>query len=176
MFSERLRQAIAQAARFERSLPLPLIDMDGFKFVNDTLGHNAADTVLDELAARLRSILREGDVLERMGDDEFVVLIEEFSEPAEVAEVAKRVLEIVSRPFAIQAVVSPRGEPRLEHRSRGGPRRANPAWQCRHRGGAGEGTRQERRFCAEQMSMHRSEREKRMLFSTSRGWSASRAP
>jgi diguanylate cyclase (GGDEF)-like protein/PAS domain S-box-containing protein len=102
MFNERLQQALAQAARFERSLALLFIDLDGFKVVNDTLGHNAGDQLLSELATRLRATLREGDVIGRMGGDEFVVLIEEFGDAAQVAEVAKKVLETVSRLFQLQ--------------------------------------------------------------------------
>ena len=102
MFNERLQQALAQATRFERSLALLFIDLDGFKIVNDTVGHNAGDALLSELATRLRATLREGDVIGRMGGDEFVVLIEEFTEAVQVAEVAKKVLETVGRPFVLQ--------------------------------------------------------------------------
>lgn len=102
MFNERLQQALAQAARFERSLSLLFIDLDGFKLINDTLGHNAGDAMLAELATRLRATLREGDVIGRMGGDEFVVLIEEFAEVTQVAEVAKKVLETAARPFSLQ--------------------------------------------------------------------------
>ena len=102
MFNERLQQALAQATRFERSLALLFIDLDGFKIVNDTVGHNGGDVLLAELATRLRATLREGDVIGRMGGDEFVVLIEEFTEAVQVAEVAKKVLETVARPFVLQ--------------------------------------------------------------------------
>jgi len=102
MFNERLQQALAQATRFERSLALLFIDLDGFKVVNDTVGHNGGDALLAELATRLRATLREGDVIGRMGGDEFVVLIEEFTEAVQVAEVAKKVLETIGRPFMLQ--------------------------------------------------------------------------
>jgi len=101
IFNERLHQALAQAARFERSLSLLFIDLDGFKLINDTHGHNAGDALLAELAARLRTTLREGDVIGRMGGDEFVVLIEEFAEVSQVAEVAKKLLDTVTRPFVL---------------------------------------------------------------------------
>lgn len=101
IFNERLHQALAQAARFGRSLSLLFIDLDGFKVINDTHGHNAGDALLAELAARLRTSLREGDVIGRMGGDEFVVLIEEFTEVGQVAEVAKKLLETVTRPFMV---------------------------------------------------------------------------
>ena len=102
MFNDRLHQALAQAARFERSLALLFIDLDGFKLVNDTLGHAIGDVLLAELANRLRATLREGDVIGRMGGDEFVVLIEEFTEAGQVAEVAKKLLDTVGRPFSLQ--------------------------------------------------------------------------
>jgi len=102
MFNRRLQQALAQAQRFERTLAILFIDLDGFKLVNDTLGHNAGDALLAEIAARLRATLREGDVMARMGGDEFVVLIEEFGEPVQVGEVAKKVLDTVSRPYLLQ--------------------------------------------------------------------------
>jgi diguanylate cyclase (GGDEF)-like protein len=101
IFNERLHQALAQAARFGRSLSLLFVDLDGFKLINDTHGHNAGDALLAELAERLRTTLREGDVIGRMGGDEFVVLIEEFAEVSQVAEVAKKLLETVTRPFVL---------------------------------------------------------------------------
>jgi diguanylate cyclase (GGDEF)-like protein/PAS domain S-box-containing protein len=102
IFNERLQQALAQAARFERTVALLFIDLDGFKLINDTLGHNAGDAMLAELATRLRATLREGDVIGRMGGDEFVVLVEEYTEATQVAEVAKKVLETVTRPMVLQ--------------------------------------------------------------------------
>ena len=102
MFNDRLHQALAQAARFERSLALLFIDLDGFQDVNDTHGHTVGDVLLAELANRLRASLREGDVIGRMGGDEFVVLIEEFTEAGQVAEVAKKLLDTVARPFTLQ--------------------------------------------------------------------------
>jgi diguanylate cyclase (GGDEF)-like protein/PAS domain S-box-containing protein len=101
MFHERLQQALAQAQRFERTAALLFIDLDGFKLINDTLGHNAGDALLVEIAGRLRTSLREGDVIARMGGDEFVVLIEEFAEAGQVAEVAKKILETVAKPYVL---------------------------------------------------------------------------
>ena len=103
MFNQRLHQALAQAQRFERSLAVLFIDLDGFKLINDTLGHNAGDALLAEIATRLHDTLREGDVIARMGGDEFTVLIEEFGEPVQIGEVAKKVLETIAGPFMLQA-------------------------------------------------------------------------
>lgn len=102
MFMQRVQQAIAQAQRHERTLAVLFVDLDGFKSVNDTLGHDAGDALLVELAQRLRSSLREGDTVGRMGGDEFVVLIEEYAEDAQLVEVAKKLLETVAQPFHLR--------------------------------------------------------------------------
>lgn len=102
MFGDRLSQALAQAQRYNRNLALLFVDLDGFKTVNDTLGHDAGDILLREIAARLRAGLREGDVIGRMGGDEFVVLVEEFSESAQLAVVAANILEAVTRPVTVR--------------------------------------------------------------------------
>ncbi len=102
MFSDRLSQALAQAQRYNRRLALLFVDLDGFKIVNDTFGHEVGDVLLREIASRLRACLREGDVIGRIGGDEFVVLIEEFGEPEQLALVARKVLETMAQPVAVR--------------------------------------------------------------------------
>ncbi|MPZ44749.1 MAG: diguanylate cyclase [Betaproteobacteria bacterium] len=102
-FVERLEQTLALAQRHHRQVALLFIDLDGFKPVNDTLGHGAGDAVLKEIAARLRSSLRAGDVVGRMGGDEFVVLVEESGEPERPAKVARKLLDAVARPVPLAA-------------------------------------------------------------------------
>jgi diguanylate cyclase (GGDEF)-like protein/PAS domain S-box-containing protein len=102
MFSQRLQQALAQAHRHERRLAVLFIDLDGFKVINDTLGHDAGDVVLADLAVRLRECMREGDTLGRMGGDEFVVLIEGYREDTQLLEVARKALETVAQPFVLR--------------------------------------------------------------------------
>jgi diguanylate cyclase (GGDEF)-like protein/PAS domain S-box-containing protein len=102
MFSQRLQQALAQAQRHERQLAVLFIDLDGFKLINDTLGHDAGDVLLADLAVRLRECLREGDTLGRMGGDEFVVLIEGYKEDTQLLDVARKVLETVAQPFLLR--------------------------------------------------------------------------
>lgn len=102
MFGDRLSQALAQAQRYNRRLAVLFVDLDGFKTVNDTFGHAAGDVLLREIAARLRSCLREGDVIGRIGGDEFVVLIEEFGEPEQLALVARKILETVAQPVPVR--------------------------------------------------------------------------
>jgi diguanylate cyclase (GGDEF)-like protein len=102
MFGERLSQALAQARRYNRRLALLFVDLDGFKVVNDTFGHDAGDVLLREIAGRLRACLREGDVIGRIGGDEFVVLIEEFNDAERLALVAQKILETVARPVMVR--------------------------------------------------------------------------
>ena len=78
------------------------IDLDGFKLINDTLGHDAGDVLLADLAVRLRECMREGDTLGRMGGDEFVVLIEGYNEDTQLLDVARKVLETVAQPFLLR--------------------------------------------------------------------------
>jgi diguanylate cyclase (GGDEF)-like protein/PAS domain S-box-containing protein len=102
MFGQRLQQALAQAFRHERRLAVLFIDLDGFKLINDMLGHDAGDVLLADLAVRLRECMREGDTLGRMGGDEFVVLIEGYDEDPQLVDVARKVLETVSQPFLLR--------------------------------------------------------------------------
>ncbi len=78
---------------------LLFVDLDGFKGVNDRFGHATGDTVLRTVAGRLRSALRPGDVVCRLGGDEFVVLVEQVSAERELAELAERLIDTVSRPI-----------------------------------------------------------------------------
>jgi diguanylate cyclase (GGDEF)-like protein len=77
------------------------IDLDRFKVINDTLGHAAGDKLLTQLAVQLRSCLREGDTIGRQGGDEFVILIEDVSDPRHTTNVAKKILETVSQPYIL---------------------------------------------------------------------------
>ena len=103
MFHERLHHALAQALRHTRPLAVLFIDLDHFKNINDTLGHEAGDRVLKEVAERLRGCLRDSDTVGRLGGDEFVVLIEGLPPLADVAAVAQKILEAVARPFILAA-------------------------------------------------------------------------
>jgi diguanylate cyclase (GGDEF)-like protein len=99
MFTQRLSHALIQARRNDKPLAILFIDLDRFKNINDTLGHEAGDRVLMEVAQRLQGCLREGDTVGRLGGDEFVVLIEELPEPMHVAAVAQKILAAVVKPF-----------------------------------------------------------------------------
>ncbi len=99
MFNQRLSHALVQARRNGRPLAILFIDLDRFKNINDTLGHEAGDRVLKEVAQRLQACLRGGDTVGRLGGDEFVVLIEELPQPIHVAAVAQKILAAVVKPY-----------------------------------------------------------------------------
>jgi len=103
LFNQRLSHALARARRAETPLAVLFIDLDRFKNINDTLGHAAGDRVLKEVAQRLSGCLREVDTVSRLGGDEFVVLIEAVSRPADIAEVAQKILAAVVRPVVLDA-------------------------------------------------------------------------
>jgi diguanylate cyclase (GGDEF)-like protein/PAS domain S-box-containing protein len=100
---DRLAHAIEGALRQGEQLGLMFLDLDRFKQVNDTLGHDVGDELLKVIAARLRTELRESDTAARMGGDEFIVLIEHVREPADLARVASKLIASLSQPVQIGA-------------------------------------------------------------------------
>ena len=101
MFTQLLGLSIETARRYDRKLAVLFIDLDRFKVINDTLGHEAGDVLLREIAARLRECLRASDVVARLGGDEFVVLLQEINDPAQAAAVARNILNVVMKPVVI---------------------------------------------------------------------------
>jgi len=97
LFQQRFEQAVSRRPR-PRGLALLLVDLDGFKAVNDSRGHAVGDLVLRLMAERLRSVTRDGDTLARVGGDEFVLLCPDAT-PGAAAEIAERVLAVVGRPL-----------------------------------------------------------------------------
>ncbi len=100
LFRDRLVHAMARSKRKEQPLGVMLLDLDRFKSVNDTLGHDVGDSLLQAVAERLKSCVREVDTIARMGGDEFTAILEGVSGEADVAVVAKRIIESVGAPFA----------------------------------------------------------------------------
>jgi diguanylate cyclase (GGDEF)-like protein len=100
----RLRRAIVAVQRGGAPAALLLIDLDRFKEVNDTLGHDHGDELLVEVAGRLRGALRRHDVLARLGGDEFAVLLRAVPDRGTVAELAGRLQDALRRPFALRGV------------------------------------------------------------------------
>ncbi len=101
MFSRLLNFAIENARRYQRQCAVLFIDLDRFKLINDSLGHAAGDTLLIEMAGRLRGAVRTSDVVARLGGDEFMVLLNEIAENKDAATVAQNLLSVAGRPFEI---------------------------------------------------------------------------
>jgi two-component system cell cycle response regulator len=78
------------------------LDLDGFKQINDSLGHDAGDTLLCMVAARLLGAVRQEDTVARVGGDEFVIVLPELSNADHVAELVSKVIQAVSQPYSIQ--------------------------------------------------------------------------
>jgi diguanylate cyclase (GGDEF)-like protein len=96
LFNEELQRALARVERHRRPAALFVLDLDRFKVINDTLGHQFGDRVLQETAKRLHGCVRDSDILARLGGDEFVVLLEEFGEEANLTEIARKLLAAVA--------------------------------------------------------------------------------
>lgn len=101
-FSERLRQAMARARRRPETLAVLFIDLDGFKAVNDALGHAAGDQLLQEVAARLQQCVRTTDCVCRLAGDEFTVILEGAGHPGEIHRIGQRIIERVSTPVRLK--------------------------------------------------------------------------
>jgi diguanylate cyclase (GGDEF)-like protein len=101
MFSRALSQSISEAHRYNRRLAVVFLDLDRFKQINDTLGHEAGDQLLKEVAARLKGCIRESDTVARLGGDEFVVLLPELADEKYAAIVAQKILTAAARPFGL---------------------------------------------------------------------------
>jgi diguanylate cyclase (GGDEF)-like protein len=103
MLSQRLDQALSRHRRAGTQLAILFLDLDRFKVINDSLGHEIGDVLLRQVADRLRAQSREGDTVARMGGDEFVVLIENPENLADIAARAKRLVEQLSAPYLLGA-------------------------------------------------------------------------
>jgi diguanylate cyclase (GGDEF)-like protein/PAS domain S-box-containing protein len=105
LFIEFLTVALARARRRDSAVAVLFLDLDRFKFVNDSFGHDTGDELLTSLARRLQSVVRPGDTIARFGGDEFVVLCEDLDATAsrlQAIEVAERLIAAVEQPFSCQ--------------------------------------------------------------------------
>jgi diguanylate cyclase (GGDEF)-like protein/PAS domain S-box-containing protein len=99
---DRLEQSIARTSRrTEHRFAVLFLDLDGFKVVNDSLGHQTGDQLLIALSRRLETCLRQGDTIARLGGDEFVVLVDDIESPKDVLNLAERALEELQKPFSV---------------------------------------------------------------------------
>ena len=101
LFQDRLNQSLANMARADRNLGLLFIDLDGFKLVNDTLGHDIGDLLLKEAAKRLGTCVRTGDTVARLGGDEFTIIMPNLDDARNAPLVAQRVLDALAKPFLL---------------------------------------------------------------------------
>lgn len=99
LFNDRLRHAIERAYRQNVKLGLLFIDLDRFKYVNDTLGHDQGDKLLQRVAERLNGCVRQADTVARLGGDEFTVLLEDVQRPDMLASIAEKILHALSQPI-----------------------------------------------------------------------------
>lgn len=100
LLMDRLQQALAQAKRYQHDLALMFIDLDRFKEINDTLGHDVGDDLLRQVASRLAVCVRIGDTVSRSGGDEFIILLPEIDKPADSSAVAGKIIHLISEPFS----------------------------------------------------------------------------
>jgi diguanylate cyclase (GGDEF)-like protein/PAS domain S-box-containing protein len=101
LFNDRVRHAVELASRSENKAAMMFLDLDGFKEVNDSLGHEAGDQLLMDLSTRLREQLRESDTLARLGGDEFAFVIENINDRAAAEKVARKILGTIAETMVI---------------------------------------------------------------------------
>ncbi len=101
MFSQLLDHAIQSAQRNKKQLAVLFVDLDRFKIINDSLGHEAGDKLLKEMALRFKQSLRTVDIVGRLGGDEFTILVEDFSDLKQLEFLAKKILATVMHPLDI---------------------------------------------------------------------------
>ncbi len=102
LLRDRLRQSIAYADRYGHPVWVVFVDLDRFKFVNDTLGHRAGDTLLNKVAERLLLAIRETDTAARLGGDEFALILPERSDERLSMSVVQRIMDMLAAPLAVE--------------------------------------------------------------------------
>jgi two-component system cell cycle response regulator len=102
LLAERMSMALSHARRNQTTMAVVYLDLDGFKQINNTLGHAAGDTVLKMVAERLVATVRGEDTVARLGGDEFIIGLWHLSGTDDAATVASKVIEVVSQPYAIE--------------------------------------------------------------------------
>jgi diguanylate cyclase (GGDEF)-like protein len=105
LFNDRVEQALREARRDHNGFAVLLIDLDRFKEINDTLGHQSGDRVLQEVSARLSGVVRESDTIARLGGDEFALLARAAMEPAAAFAVARRVHDALAVPLRLDGLL-----------------------------------------------------------------------
>lgn len=101
LYHQHLAKALALAERNSCQLAVLFLDLDRFKNINDTFGHDEGDRVLRSISQRFRQALRESDIIARVGGDEFILLVDQFSDPRDLGDIADKLLFEASQPFEI---------------------------------------------------------------------------
>jgi diguanylate cyclase (GGDEF)-like protein/PAS domain S-box-containing protein len=101
LFNDRLRQELAKAHRHNQLLTIMFLDLDRFKVINDTFGHNTGDLFLQAVSERLKCIVREGDTVSRLGGDEFILLFPDIKNIEDATAIAKKIIEKLSEVFIL---------------------------------------------------------------------------
>ena len=102
LFYDRMNHALASSSRRERLLAIGVLDLDGFKPINDQCGHAAGDWVLQQVAGRLRHVMRPTDTLARLGGDEFALLLDDLETVSQLETLGDRLLEVIREPFKLE--------------------------------------------------------------------------
>ena len=103
LFNDRLDIALAQAGRTRQPLIVIMLDLDGFKQVNDTMGHSVGDELLKAVGRRLTGLLRKSDTIARMGGDEFMLLLPQVTRAEDAAAVAQKIVGVVGKRFVLDS-------------------------------------------------------------------------
>jgi diguanylate cyclase (GGDEF)-like protein len=101
LFYDRLNHAISKARRDKESIAVLFLDLDGFKSINDTLGHDVGDALLREAAKRIVACVRDSDTVARMGGDEFTIILGNVQTPNSIDRVANKIVESIASPFIL---------------------------------------------------------------------------
>lgn len=101
-FNEHVEKAVHRAKRAKWTVAVMFLDLDRFKLINDSLGHDAGDQLLCITSQRIYSVIRECDILFRMGGDEFTIILEDVKIPEQGAEIARRILDVISQPIQLK--------------------------------------------------------------------------
>jgi diguanylate cyclase (GGDEF)-like protein len=101
LFMKSLKQYLNRLVRYEEDGALFFLDLDGFKYINDTYGHEAGDILLTRVAGRFRGLMRESDFIGRIGGDEFTILAVNVQSKEEISKIGQRILEEIRRPYII---------------------------------------------------------------------------
>ena len=101
LFQDRLEQALLKSKRSGYKVALLFIDLDHFKNINDAFGHDRGDCILQQICKRLLSVVRDTDTLSRLGGDEFTLIVDDVKELSHVANVTKKILQVLEEPFVV---------------------------------------------------------------------------